>query len=319
MQPSRDHPDKIGPYQVLGRLGEGGMGQVYLAASPSRRLVALKVIRPELLDDPHWRERFRREVASARSVSGFYTAPVVDADPDAELPWLATQYIRGVSLAAAVREKGPLPEQAVCRLGAGLAEALIAIHRAGIVHRDLKPSNVLLAADGPRVIDFGIARPLDALPLSRSAIVGTPEYMSPEQALAETVTPASDVFSLGSTLVYAATGKAPFGTGHKVRARIVHREPDLTGLPDPLRGLVTLCLAKAPGERPTPEQVLTALSTLLDAHYGEEWPPADVEELIGAQERTLVQMTAVYEQSTAPGPPPEPPDRRHDRRSRPSR
>lgn len=252
----------------------------------------MKVIRPEHVGDPRWRDRFRQEVTSARSVSGFYTAPVVDADPDADEPWLATQYIRGVSLAEAVREKGPLPEQAACRLGAGLAEALIAIHQAGIVHRDLKPSNVLLAADGPRVIDFGIARPLGALPLSRTEILGTPAYMSPEQALGDAVTPQSDVFSLGATLVCAATGAAPFGTDHKVRGRIVHGEPDLSRLPDPLRGLVTRCLLKEPQERPSPEQVLTALSTLLDAHYGEEWLPADVEALIGAQDQTLVQATA---------------------------
>ncbi|SFQ40170.1 Serine/threonine protein kinase [Actinomadura madurae] len=285
-------PRKIGPYHVVARLGSGGMGEVFLGASPSRRLVAVKVIRPELLDDPRWRERFRREVTSARSVSGFYTAPVVDADPDADQPWLATQYIRGVSLSKVVREKGPLREQAACRLGAGLAEALIAIHGAGIVHRDLKPSNVLLASDGPRVIDFGIARPLDALPLSRTEILGTPAYMSPEQALGDPVHQASDVFSLGSALVFAATGAAPFGSDHKVRARIVHGEPDLTALPDPMRGLVTRCLVKDPGERPTPEQVLIALSTLLDAHYGEEWPPVDVEALIDVQERTLVEVTA---------------------------
>lgn len=283
---------KIGPYHVVTRLGSGGMGEVFLGASPSRRLVAVKVIRPELLDDRRWRERFRREVTLARSVSGFYTAPVVDADPDADQPWLATQYIRGVSLSKVVREKGPLQEETACRLGAGLAEALIAIHRAGIVHRDLKPSNVLLASDGPRVIDFGIARPLDALPLSRTEILGTPAYMSPEQALGDPVHQESDVFSLGATLVFAATGTAPFGTGHKVRARIVHGEPDLTPLPDPMRGLVTRCLVKDPAERPTPEQVLIALSTLLDAHYGEEWPPVDVEQLIDVQERTLVEITA---------------------------
>ncbi|MDL4770607.1 MULTISPECIES: serine/threonine-protein kinase [Thermomonosporaceae] len=285
-------PPTIGPYRVIARLGSGGMGEVFLATSQSRRLVAVKVIRPEHVGDPRWRDRFRQEVTSARSVSGFYTAPVVDADPDADEPWLATQYIRGVSLAEAVREKGPLPEQAACRLGAGLAEALIAIHQAGIVHRDLKPSNVLLAADGPRVIDFGIARPLGALPLSRTEILGTPAYMSPEQALGDAVTPQSDVFSLGATLVCAATGAAPFGTDHKVRGRIVHGEPDLSRLPDPLRGLVTRCLLKEPQERPSPEQVLTALSTLLDAHYGEEWLPADVEALIGAQDQTLVQATA---------------------------
>ncbi|MFC6882419.1 MULTISPECIES: serine/threonine-protein kinase [Actinomadura] len=289
--PQPDSPQMIGPYRVVARLGSGGMGEVFLASSPSRRLVAVKVIRPELLGDPQWRARFRREVTSAQSVSGFYTAPVVDADPDAEQPWLATQYIRGVSLAAVVREKGPLPEQAACKLGAGLAEALIAIHRAGIVHRDLKPSNVLLASDGPRVIDFGIARPLDALPLSRSEILGTPAYMSPEQALGEAVTPQSDAFSLGATLVCAATGAAPFGIDHKVRGRIVYGEPDLSRLPDPLRGLVTRCLLKEPEERPSPEQVLTALSTLLDAHYGEEWLLPDVEALIGAQDETLVQVT----------------------------
>ncbi|XVQ14375.1 serine/threonine-protein kinase [Spirillospora sp. CA-255316] len=294
MQPlPPDAPQTIGPYRVAAKLGEGGMGQVFLASSPSRRLVAVKVIRSELLDDPHWRERFRREVVSAQSVSGFYTAPVVDADPDADHPWLATQYINGVSLSAAVTEKGPLPEQAACRLGAGLAEALIAIHRVGIVHRDLKPSNVLLAADGPRVIDFGIARPLDAVPLSRSQILGTPAYMSPEQALGEAVTPLSDVFSLGATLVYAAVGRAPFGSDRKVRGRIVYGEPDLTDLPDPMRGLVTRCLSKEAGERPSPEQVLTALSTLLDAHYGEEWLPADVATLIGEHEKTVTEATAI--------------------------
>ncbi|WP_242619239.1 serine/threonine-protein kinase [Actinomadura fibrosa] len=290
MQP--ELPRTFGPYRVVARLGSGGMGEVFLATSPSRRLVAVKVIRSELLGDPRWRARFRHEVTSARSVSGFYTAPVVDADPDADQPWLATQYIRGVSLSGVVRDRGPLPEQAACRLGAGLAEALIAIHQAGIVHGDLKPSNVLLASDGPRVIDFGIARPLDALPLSRSEVLGTPAYMSPEQALGEPVTTQSDVFSLGATLVYTATGSAPFGTGHKVRGRIVHAAPDLSRLPDPMRGLVTRCLVKEPQERPSPEQVLTALTTLLDAHYGDEWPPTDVEELIGVQERTLVEMTA---------------------------
>ncbi|WP_242888041.1 serine/threonine-protein kinase [Actinomadura litoris] len=289
MQP--DSPQMIGPYRVVARLGSGGMGEVFLATSASRRLVAVKVIRSELLGDPKWRARFRREVTSARSVSGFYTAPVVDADPDADRPWLATQFIRGVSLSAAVREKGPLPEQAACRLGAGLAEALIAIHQAGIVHRDLKPSNVLLASDGPRVIDFGIARPLDALPLSRSEVLGTPAYMSPEQALGEQVTAQSDVFSLGATLVFAAVGAPPFGGGHKVRGRIVHGKPDLSRLPDPMRGLVTRCLVKEARERPSPEQVLVALSTLLDAHYGEEWLPSDVERLIGVQERTLVEGT----------------------------
>ncbi|MEV5828285.1 serine/threonine-protein kinase [Spirillospora sp. NPDC052242] len=300
MQPAP--PEMIGPYRVVAPLGSGGMGEVFLATSQSRRAVAVKVIRDELLDDPKWRARFRREVTSARSVSGFYTAAVVDADPDADRPWLATQYIRGVSLAKAVLEKGPLPERAACRLGAGLAEALIAIHDAGIVHRDLKPSNVLLASDGPRVIDFGIARPLGAVPLSRTEVMGTPAYMSPEQALGEPVTPRSDVFALGSTLVFAATGSAPFGSGRKVRGRIVHGIPDLSRLPDPMRGVVTRCLSKLPDDRPSPDQVLTAFSTLLDAHYGVEWLPSGVEELIGATEQTLREVTAELPTLREPSP-----------------
>ncbi|MFD0903226.1 serine/threonine-protein kinase [Actinomadura sediminis] len=300
MQPAP--PEMIGPYRVVARLGSGGMGEVFLATSQSRRAVAVKVIREELLGDPKWRARFRREVTSARSVSGFYTAPVVDADPDADRPWLATQYIRGVSLAKAVLEKGPLPEQAACRLGAGLAEALIAIHDAGIVHRDLKPSNVLLASDGPRVIDFGIARPLGAVPLSRTEIMGTPAYMSPEQALGEPVTPRSDVFALGSTLVFAVTGSAPFGTGRKVRGRIVHGVPDLSRLPEPMWGVVTRCLSKMPEDRPSPDQVLTAFSTLLDAHYGVEWLPSGVEQLIGANDVTLREVTAELPTLREPSP-----------------
>ncbi|WP_309474650.1 serine/threonine-protein kinase [Streptomyces ipomoeae] len=207
-------PMKIGPYKIVGRLGSGGMGWVYLGRSPSGREVAVKVARPELAAEPEFRERFAREVAAARVVSGAYTAAVVDADPEAELPWLATLYVPGPSLAEAVRADGPLPEDQVRRLGAGLVEALQAIHAAHVIHRDLKPANVLLASDGPRVIDFGISRVDGAPGLTRVGIVvGTPSFMSPEQIRGAQVGPPSDVFALGGVLVYALTGRPPHGSG----------------------------------------------------------------------------------------------------------
>src|SRR5215470_7724915 len=200
-----DDPPQIGPYQLLARLGAGGMGQVFLGRSPGGRLVAVKVIRAELAGDPGFRARFAREVASARMVSGVFTAPVVDADPSAPLPWLVTGYVNGLSLAEAVAGHGALPVASVLALAAGLAEGLGAVHAAGVVHRDLKPSNVLLAADGPRVIDFGISRAVDATHLtSAGMVVGSPGFMSPEQAEGNPVGPASDVFSLGAVLVFAA-------------------------------------------------------------------------------------------------------------------
>jgi serine/threonine protein kinase len=200
-------PVTLGPYRLLARLGGGGMGQVFLATSPSGQLVAVKVIRPEFAADPEFRARFTREVANARNVSGRFTAAPLDADTEGLFPWLATAYIPGPPLSAAVREHGPLPMPSLLPLGAGLAKALAAIHAAGIVHRDLKPSNVLLATDGPRVIDFGISHAVEATTLTQTgAVMGSPGYMSPEQAQGRPVGPASDVFSLGAVLAFAATG-----------------------------------------------------------------------------------------------------------------
>jgi serine/threonine protein kinase len=205
-------PAQVGAYRLEGRLGGGAMGRVFLGRSPGGRPVAVKLVRPELAGDGSFRVRFAREVAAARRVGGFYTAQVIDADPDADPPWLVTAYIPGPSLSEAIRVHGPLPADALRALGAGLAEGLAAIHACGLVHRDLKPGNVILADDGPRVIDFGISRALDATSITTAhAIIGTPAYMSPEQASGQPAGPGSDVFSLGSVLVHAATGASPSG------------------------------------------------------------------------------------------------------------
>ena len=256
-------PQSVGPYRLLGRLGAGGMGQVYLARSPGGRLVAVKVIRPELAADHGFRARFAREVAAARTVSGIFTAPVVDADSDGPQPWLATGYVPGPSLTDAVAAYGPMPPGVVLTLAAGLAEGLQAIHAAGLVHRDLKPSNVLLADDGPRVIDFGISRSADASMLTQDGtIMGSPGFLSPEQAQGTAVGRPSDVFSLGSVLTYAATGAGPFGAGTVASLvyRVVNAEPNVAGVPEQLRPLIQLCLAKDPGSRPTAGELLTALA-----------------------------------------------------------
>jgi eukaryotic-like serine/threonine-protein kinase len=227
-------PRSMGPYRLLGRLGAGGMGRVYLGRSAGGRLVAVKVIRPELAGEPGFRARFAREVATARTVSGLFTALVVDADTDGPVPWLATAYVAGPSLAEAVDAHGPLPPASVLTLAAGLVEGLAAIHAHGVVHRDLKPSNVLLAEDGPRVIDFGISRAAEASMLTQSGtVMGAPGFMSPEQAEGRAVGPASDVFSLGVVLAFAASGEGPFGTGATPALvyRVVHSEPDITRVP----------------------------------------------------------------------------------------
>jgi len=265
---------------MLGRLGAGGMGQVFLGRSPGGRLVAVKVIRAELAGDPGFRARFAREVAAARKVSGVFTAAVVDADPAAPLPWLVTGFVTGLSLAEAVGEHGALPVASVLALAAGLAEGLGAVHAAGVVHRDLKPSNVLLAADGPRVIDFGISRAVDATQLTRTGmVIGSPAFMSPEQVEGGAVGPASDVFSLGAVLVFAATGEGPFGPGAPTALmyRVVHGTPRLDRLPGPVRPLAERCLAKDPGQRPTAAQFLAELTA---AHPSAadlaDWLPASI-------------------------------------------
>ena len=269
-------PPKVGPYWLLGRLGSGGMGEVFLGRSPGGRLVAVKVVRAELAGQAEFRIRFAREVAAAQKVSGLFTAPVVDAGVDAPVPWLATAYVPGLSLADAITGHGPLPAASVLALAAGLAEGLGAIHAAGIVHRDLKPSNVLLAEDGPRIIDFGISRAAEATMLTSTGVVfGSPGFMSPEQARGNRVGPPSDVFSLGAVLTFAATGQGPFGTGSSdmVLYRVVFTPPETGGLPAELRPLVERCLAKDPAQRPGTAQLLAELDTAAPASG---WLPAPI-------------------------------------------
>jgi serine/threonine protein kinase len=261
-------PQVIGPYRLLGQLGGGGMGQVFLGLSAGGRLVAVKIIRAELAADPEFRARFRREIAAAHKVSGLFTAAVVDADVDGPVPWLATAYVAGPSLAQAVSEHGPLPAASVLALAAGLAESLTAIHAAGVVHRDLKPSNVLLAVDGPRVIDFGISRAAEATSLTRAGFVmGSPGFMSPEQAEGRDVGPPSDMFSLGAVLAFAATGDGPFGGGSTAALvyRVVHSPANLDHVPDEVRPLAERCLAKDPSSRPTAGELLADIGTVQPA------------------------------------------------------
>lgn len=262
MQPlTPSDPRVAGEFRLSARLGLGGMGRVFLGYSPGGRAVAVKICHPDLAADSAFVRRFAREVIAAQAVNGLFTAPVVAAGPYDNPPWLATVYVPGPSLQDYVKGFGPLPEPAVWRLAAGLAEALQAVHATGLVHRDLKPTNVLLAGDGPRVIDFGIASALEVTGLtSAGSILGSPPYMSPEQALGTQAWTASDVFALGSTLAFAATGEPPFGSGDApaVLFRVVHTAPALDPLPGRLRDLVAACLAKDPADRPTLPQLLAA-------------------------------------------------------------
>ena len=265
MEPlAADDPQRVGGYRLHARLGAGGMGQVFLGFSPAGRAVAVKVIHRQFARDPEFVRRFGREVEAAGAVSGAYTAPVVAAGPGDDPPWLATVFVPGPSLAEVIAQAGPLPEPAVWRLAGGLIEALQAVHAGGLVHRDLKPANVLLAADGPRLIDFGISRALEGAAMSvPSLIVGTPAFMSPEQAAGLQVGPASDVFSLGSVIAFAASGAAPFGAGPStpivVAYRVVHAQPDLSHVPVPLTNLVAACLAKNPADRPQLAQLMDVI------------------------------------------------------------
>ena len=283
-------PRRIGPYRIFAQLGRGGMGRVFLAGSPDGRLVALKLVHAQHVEEPGFRERFRREVAASRRVSGAYTAPVVDADVEAEIPWLVTVFVPGPSLREAIDAAGALPPETAARLAAGLATALGAIHSAELVHRDLKPSNVLLAADGPRVIDFGVARATDGTTseLTHTGwLVGSPGYMSPEQAESKALTPASDIFSLGAVVYMACTGTEPF-MGASTPAtlyNVVHAEPDMEAVPEELRGLIGACLAKDPAARPTPEQLLARIGDV--PALTRTWPDA-VNALITEQEEAVV-------------------------------
>ena len=292
----------MGPYRLLRPLGSGGMGRVYLGLSAGGQPVAVKVIRAELAADPEFRVRFRREVAAARTVSGLFTAQVLDADAEAETPWLATAYVAGPSLAQAVREHGPLPVDSVLALAAGLAESLTAIHAAGVVHRDLRPSNVLLAEDGPQVIDFGIGSPSDATSRTNAG------FMSPEQAGGGEVGPAGDVFSLGAVLVFAAKGQGPFGSGSTdaLVDRVVRSRPDLHRVPARLRPLVDRCLAKDPSQRPAAADI-GALADAVKPVAG--WLPESItrafpRDPVPAEEQTV----RSWEQPAPPGPAaPQPP------------
>ncbi|MFJ3023996.1 serine/threonine-protein kinase [Streptomyces tendae] len=310
-------PQRIGVYRLLGRLGAGGMGHVYLARSDRGRMAAVKLVREELAALEEFRERFRQEVESARRVGGYWTAPVLDADTEAAVPWVATGYVAGPSLQQVVgHDHGALPERSVRTLGAGLAHALQDIHAAGIVHRDLKPSNVLVTIDGPRVIDFGIARALQTVTdggLTRTgALVGSPGFMAPEQVRGDRVTPACDVFCLGSVLTYAATGKLPFGSAnsgaHALMFRIAQEDPDLTGVPEGIADLVRDCLRKDPAARPGLAEVLErtgAQDTVTDGRSRDPWLPSALVAQLG---RHAVQLldTETPEPPTRPATPPPP-------------
>ncbi|MFE6054015.1 serine/threonine-protein kinase [Kitasatospora sp. NPDC056446] len=294
-------PAQVGPFRVLAVLGQGGMGRVLLGVSPDGRPVAVKQVHAEFAEDEGFRVRFRREVEASRLVSGGYTAAVIAADPEAETPWLASQFVPGPALHEALRTVGALPEEPVRRLAAGLAQALVDVHRAGLIHRDLKPSNVLLAEDGVRVIDFGIARAAEGqdTKLTRTgAMIGSPGYMSPEQVEGRELTPASDVFSLGATLAVACTGRPAF-TGEslpRVLFAVLYAEPDLDGVSAGLRPLLAACLAKDPAARPTPQQVLAAVGRVTPS--ARPWPEA-VHGLLAVQAAEIARLLG----AAAPVPP----------------
>ncbi|RDI55433.1 serine/threonine-protein kinase [Nocardia mexicana] len=303
-----DDPTTIGPYRILGILGSGGMGRVYLGRTAGGRTVAVKVVRPDLAGNPEFRTRFRREVTAARRVAGPYTVPVLDADVDSYRPWLATGFVSGLSLTDAVDGYGPLPEASLLTLATGLAHALTDIHATGLIHRDLKPSNVLLAVDGPRVIDFGIARAVEDTALTTTGqLIGSPGYMCPEQITGDApVGPPGDVFALGGILVFAATGNAPFGNGDSIPMlwRVVQQEPRLDGVPDSLRPLIAACLAKTPESRPTPAQLVQQL-----APFGHPdtrgWLPGPILEDISRRAIALLDLEATALPTDAT-PPPQP-------------
>ena len=309
-----EDPGRIGPYRLVARLGRGGMGHVYLGLSAGGRPVAVKVIRADLAADPEFRVRFAREVAAVRQVSGLFTALVLDADVDSAVPWLATAYVAGPSLAEAVTGDGPMAARPALGLAAGLAESLCAIHAAGVVHCDLKPSNVLLSPDGPRVIDFGISRAAGPGTSTVAAagvgwVTGSPGFMSPEQALGGEIGPPSDIFSLGAVLTFATTGRGPFGRGSRpeVAYRLVYGPPDLGEVPAGLRPLVERCLAKDPAQRPTAGEVLDAAN---DGQPAPGWLPGPA---LGALAEGML-AAAVPAGPVVPAVPAGPPERPSGRR-----
>ncbi|MEV7580524.1 serine/threonine-protein kinase [Streptomyces erythrochromogenes] len=304
-----DDPYEIGGYRLHARLGSGGMGVVYLAYTPGGRPIALKAVRREFAADPEFRERFAQEVASARRIHGLFTAQVVDSGVDHRTPWLATAYVPGPSLHEVVRRHGPLPTRTVLLLVAGIAEALQAIHRAGVVHRDLKPANVLVAGDGPRVIDFGIARAADAAALTGTGLrIGTAAFMAPEQALGHQVAPATDVFALGALAGYVAGGVPPFGNGPESGAlyRVVHERPDLTRVPPELHDLISWCLAKRPQDRPTTVELIASVHAHPEVgprpEFTDGWLPGPVRDEVGGRADGAPPPAPVHALATRPAP-----------------
>ncbi|MBK1785515.1 serine/threonine-protein kinase [Prauserella cavernicola] len=294
MEPLHEgEPRHAGRYRLLASLGSGGMGRVLLAVAPDGRFAAVKRIHPGFAHSEDFRERFAREVEASRLVSGAYTAAVMDADPNAVSPWLASVYVPGPSLREAVAAAGPFPVESLRYLAAGLAAALADIHRAGLVHRDLKPSNVILAADGPRVIDFGIARATEGnSELTRTgSVIGSPGFMSPEQAEGRQLTPASDVFSVGALLALAATGRSPFAGAStpQMLYNVVHTEPDLRAVPAEILSLLEPCLAKDPADRPSPEELLDALGPVAPSER--PWPAAVHEQITAQQEQAVATLS----------------------------
>ncbi|MFI9761078.1 serine/threonine-protein kinase [Streptomyces sp. NPDC051963] len=297
-------PEYAGHYRLESCLGSGGMGVVHLARSTSGMKLAVKVVHAEFARDPEFRGRFRQEVAAARTVSGAFTASVVDADPEAERPWMATLFIPGPTLSDHVKRNGPMAPAQLRRLMAGLAEAMRDIHRVGVVHRDLKPSNVLLAEDGPKVIDFGISRPKNSeLRTETGKLIGTPPFMAPEQfRRPREVGPAADVFALGSVLVHAATGRGPFDSDspYVVAYQVVHDEPDLNGVPEDLAPLVLRCLAKEPEDRPTPDELMRELRSVSASYDTQAFIPAQRTSADEAQRQGLEENAENAENAEKP-------------------
>ncbi|MFB7358821.1 serine/threonine-protein kinase [Streptomyces gardneri] len=306
-------PTQVGPFRTVAVLGQGGMGRVLLGVAPNGSLVAVKQVHAELADDEGFRSRFRREVDASRRVSGAYTAPVVDADPDAPTPWLASLFLPGLPLSEVLAD-GFLPEEAVRQLAAGLAQALADIHRVGLVHRDLKPSNVMLTDDGVRVIDFGIARAGDHLTklTHTGALIGSPAFMAPEQITGGASTPAADVFALGATLVVACTGRTPFNgtSAPALMYSIAHEEPDLGAVPPGLRDLLGACLAKDPAARPSPQDLPALIGPV--APSTRPWPEA-VHRRIAEQSAEVARLVS-QAPPAAPAPAPLPRVRSRGRR-----